>query len=272
MIGKRGGKWIAIAALAAIMHAPAQAQNANDDWQWRGAIYGWLPDLEAKTAFPSGENGPTLNVDSSTLVDNLDFTLQAQLQVRKGAWGAFTDVIYLDEGASRTGVRDITLGPASLPSDVSYDLDYDLKSWVWSLAGTYNLAASGANTVDLLLGVRMLDIEQALAWTAQGNVGSIEPPARNGQAEVSLTNWDAIAGIRGQLRLGAQQRWVIPWYLDVGTGDSDLTFQALAGIGYAFGWGEVTAAWRYLDYDLASDSPVSDLNFNGPLVGASFAW
>jgi hypothetical protein len=48
--------------------------------------------------------------------------------------------------------------------------------------------------------------------------------------------------------------------------------QALAGIGYAFGWGEVMAAWRYLDYELPGDGPVSDLNFNGPLVGASFAW
>ena len=272
MIANRDRKCFTIALLAAFTHTPLLAQTDTDDWQWRAAIYAWLPDLEAKTAFPSGEGGPTLNVDASTLVDNLDFTFQAQLQARKGAWGAFTDVIYMDEGATRSGVRDITLGPAALPSDVSYDLGYDMKSWVWSLAGTYSLAASEANTADILLGVRMLDIEQTLAWTARGNVGPIEPPARNGQSEVSLTNWDAIVGIRGQLRLGAERRWVMPWYIDIGTGDSDFTVQALAGIGYAFGWGEVMAAWRYLDYELPGDGPVSDLNFNGPLVGASFAW
>lgn len=261
-----------LVTLAALMHAPLWAQDSSADWQWRATIYGWLPDLEARTQFPSGEGGPTINVDASTLVDNLDFTFQAGLQFRRGKWGGFTDLIYLDEGAAKTGVRDISLGPADLPSGVSYDLGYDMKSWIWSLAGTYSLASSEANTADFLFGVRMLDIDQTLTWTAQGNVGAIEPPARNGSSQVGLTSWDAIVGVRGRARLGAQRHWVMPWYLDVGTGDSDLTVQALAGIGYAFGWGEVVAAWRYLDYDLPGDGAVSDLNFNGPMVGASFTW
>ena len=264
-------KAIPILLLAAFAPVPSWGQDDSGDWQWRGTVYAWLPDLEAKTEFPSG-SGPTLNVDASTLVDNLDFTFQAGLQFRRGKWGGFTDVIYMDEGASRSGVRDITLGSAALPLDVSYDLAYDLKSWVWTLAGTYSLAASESNTADFLFGARMLDIDQTLAWTAQGNVGSIELPARNGSSEVSLSIWDAIVGIRGLARLGAERRWFLPWYLDVGTGDSDVTIQATAGIGYAFGWGELVAAWRYLDYDLPSDGAVTELNFNGPLVGVVFNW
>ena len=64
----------------------------------------------------------------------------------------------------------------------------------------------------------------------------------------------------------------MPYYLDVGTGDSDLTWQGIAGIGYAFGWGETVAAWRYLDYDLDSGSPVADINFSGPAIGVVFRW
>ena len=55
----------------------------------------------------------------------------------------------------------------------------------------------------------------------------------------------------------------MPYYVDVGTGDSDLTWQAIGGIGYAFSWGEVLAAWRYIDYKF-NGNKIQDINFNGP--------
>lgn len=64
----------------------------------------------------------------------------------------------------------------------------------------------------------------------------------------------------------------MPYYLDVGTGDSDLTWQAMGGMGYTFGWGELVAAWRYLDYNMPASGRVADMNFSGPLVGANFRW
>jgi hypothetical protein len=64
----------------------------------------------------------------------------------------------------------------------------------------------------------------------------------------------------------------MPFYVDVGTGNSDLTWQAMLGFGYAFGWGDLGAVWRYLDYDLKSNGPIQDLNFNGPAVGVTFRW
>jgi hypothetical protein len=39
-----------------------------------------------------------------------------------------------------------------------------------------------------------------------------------------------------------------------------------------FGWGDLGVAWRYLDYDLKSDGPITDMNFNGPAIGATFRW
>ena len=39
--------------------------------------------------------------------------------------------------------------------------------------------------------------------------------------------WDAVVGIRGQFELSG--RWFMPFHLDVGTGDSDVTWQTTAG-------------------------------------------
>lgn len=86
MINNRWWMLITIAILIGGAQGSLWAQGESEDWQWRAAVYGWFPDLEAKTQFPSGAGGPTINVDASTLVDNLDFTFQASLQGRKGAW------------------------------------------------------------------------------------------------------------------------------------------------------------------------------------------
>ena len=83
---------------------------------------------------------------------------------------------------------------------------------------------------------------------------------------------DAIIGVIGHLSVGDKGRWVVPYYLDVGTGDSDLTWQAMAGLGYQFDWGAMIFTYRYLDYDSGSGSPVTDLTIAGPMLGASFQW
>ncbi len=72
--------------------------------------------------------------------------------------------------------------------------------------------------------------------------------------------------------VGQDNAWFIPYYLDVGTGGSDFTWQAVAGIAYAFNWGELVGAWRYLSYDLPSGKPIGEMEFSGPVVGATFRW
>ena len=68
----------------------------------------------------------------------------------------------------------------------------------------------------------------------------------------------------------AENRWFVPYYLDVGMGESDYTWQTMAGIGYSWQWIDTLAAWRYLDYDLGVGRPLSSLSLNGPLVSVVF--
>jgi hypothetical protein len=78
--------------------------------------------------------------------------------------------------------------------------------------------------------------------------------------------------VRGRLAFGTNREWFVPYYVDVGTGNSDFTWQAIGGLGYAFKWGDVIAAWRYLDYNMKSGSRIESMNFNGPAVAVAFHW
>jgi hypothetical protein len=144
----------------------------------------------------------------------------------------------------------------------------DIKSWVWTLAGQYNLKADAEGNTDLLFGARLLDMTNTLNWTLATDVPAL--PGRSGSGEASLSNWDAIVGIKGKARLGEERRWFVPYYLDVGTGESKLTWQIQAGVGYQFDWGSVIATWRYLDYDFKDSSKVQSLSMNGPTIGVAF--
>lgn len=264
---------MAVAAfLSALAPASAFAQSGSGSWDWRFTIYGWLPTLEADTQLPSGAGGPSIEVDADTLLDNLDMTFMAALQGRKGRWGFFTDLIYLDEGANGTLQREATIGGTPIPTDVTLDLHMDLKSWVWTLAPTYTLSESERHVVDSFVGFRMVDIDTEFDWTFNGNIGPLPLPGRTGMVAASDTNWDAIIGVKGNSRLGANGKWVVPYHFDIGAGDSDFTWQAMAGVGYQFNWGTAVLVYRYLDYDLDSGGTLTDLTFGGPMIGASFAW
>jgi len=263
---------IAATLLMIMMPALAQAQSDSDRWEWRGSIYGWLPDLSMEAEFPSGATSSSITIDASTLIDNLSFTFMGTLQARKGQWGMFTDLIYMDESAHKSGSRDVLVGEEQLPAEVTLDLGIGMTSWVWTAAGTYNLVDSDRGTTDIAFGFRMLDIETSLDWSLNGEFEGEILPGPQGGSSVSGTNWDAIIGLRGVGVLGSSGRWHLPYHFDMGTGNSQFTWQAMLGVAYSFDWGEIGAAWRYMDYDFNDGDKLHDLTMNGPLVGASFSW
>ena len=73
-----------------------------------------------------------------------------------------------------------------------------------------------------------------------------------------------------EIRFLNDSSWVVPYYVDVGTGESKFTWQANAGVGYCFDWGALVASWRYLSYDFKSGGHIDSLSFSGPLIGVAF--
>ena len=245
--------------------------DAFDGWQFQAVIYGYLPDIGGKTTFPAGMGGSDINVDASTIIDNLKFVFMGNIEARKDRWGLFTDLMYLNVGGSKSQSRDVGIGRLQLPAGVTADLNLDLKGTIWTLAGTYRVSSDPSATFDVLAGARLADVKQNLGWQFSADLGPAQP-SRSGNSEIKVNIWDGIVGMKGRFAFGERREWFVPYYADVGTGNSDLTWQVFGGIGYSFHWGDVIAGWRYLDYKFKSDAKVEDLNFNGPLIGAAFRW
>jgi hypothetical protein len=260
-----------VIGLALLSSGDAAAQSA-DSWKWQASIYAYLPTIGGKTTFPQTSAGSDVNVDASTIIDNLKFTFMGSLEASNGRWGMLTDVIYMDLGNMKSGSRDISIGGLPLPGDANANVSFDLKGWAWTLAGTWRVASDPASKLDVVAGARLFDMRQTLGWEVTGNVGPIPLPGRAGNSEAKLSNWDAIVGLKGRAAFGDERKWFVPYYADVGTGESKLTWQAIAGIGYSFGWGDVVASWRYIDYDMKSGKKIESMNFNGPAIAAVFHW
>jgi hypothetical protein len=261
----------ALAVPMFLLALPARGQTA-DAWRLQASVYAYLPTISGSTGFPQSGTGSGVSVDADTILDNLKFAFMGSFEARRGPWGLFTDVAYMDVGDSRSNYRQFTVGGVPLPGGADAHVDYDLKGWIWTLGGVWAVSADPAATLDLLAGARLLDIEQTLGWDITGNVGAVPLAQRTGTSEVGLSNWDAIVGLKGRLALGSGGSWFAPYYADIGTGNSDLTWQVMGGIGYSFMWGDVVAAWRYLDYDMKSGNGIESLTFNGPAISAVFRW
>jgi hypothetical protein len=260
---------VVVASMAATLPLQSSAQGMDEPLQWQAAVYGWLPSISGTSRYPENNGGSNVDVSMGDVLDALKMTFMGNLSVRKGQWGLWTDLVYADFGHTKTSFRDFNVGGQPLPGGVTAKVTLDLKNWIWTTAGTYRFASTPDYNADLLFGARMLDMSTTLGWSLTGNVGQL-PISRDGRGESSLTNWDAIIGAKGAVSFGDDRRWFMPYYADIGTGESKLTWQLNLGVGYKFDWGSLVASWRYLDYEMKSGNAIESLTMNGPLFGAVF--
>ena len=259
----------AVCAAAALVPTTAAAQAA-DAWQFDAALYLYLPSVGGTTRF--GSSGSDATVDVSKVLESLNATFQGSFEARRGQWGGYTDFFYVDFKNSKSSTRDLSIGGIPLPVDVSAATDFKLTGTAWTLAGTYRAIPDPASPLDVIAGVRLLDIKERLGWQLSGNIGQFPVQGQARTQEATVHNVDAIVGAKGRVALGAGGRWYVPYYVDVGTGNSKYTWQAMAGIGYSFGALSIVGSWRYLDYHMKSGRPFETLNFSGPAVAAVFRW
>ena len=239
--------------------AQVESAESQDQWQYTGAIYLWGADVGGRTT-----NGSEVEVGFSDLVDNLEMAFMGAFAARKNDWSVLADLIYLDLNASKSADLSIPVGPIQIPATSGTNLD--LKSLVLHFAGGYELHSESNSRVDLIGGVRYLDLDMDLFLELE-SLG----PGQSRTVSESVTAWDGIIGLKGRSAIGEQ--WYFPYYLDIGAGQSDFTWQASAGVGFQAGnsW-DVTLLYRHLEWDLDSTRIIDDVNFSGPVLGFVFRW
>jgi hypothetical protein len=183
-------------------------------------------------------------------------------EARKSRWSFLTDVIYLNVGANGSSTVPVALAPDTRVG-VNVNANVKTKGWVLDFIGGYNVGESPQASLDAIAGARYLDLRLDFRLGAAAG-----PYAARRDIAASSSVWDGVIGVKGHLDLNP--KWYVPYYLDVGTGQSDITWQGSAGLAYRFGWGDVSLVYRYMKWDLGSDSAVAHISFSGPLLAAKF--
>jgi len=261
----------ALAGALGLTNAAAQTSSQPGGWQFSLTPYLWFPTVKGTAQFslPSGIGGGTATVekDADDYLSKLDMAAMLTFEARKGAWAIFTDFIYLDFSKDSASVKTLS-GPGGIVQvPVNTGTQVGLEGGVWQLAASYNFSQGKASSpFEVLGGFRYLKMEPTVDWQLTGPLGMF-PQAGSFSQTAEL--WDAIVGVRGKAGLG-DGRWFVPWYLDAGGGDSKLTWQAMAGIGYSFKWGDALLTWRHLYYEQKGDKLVQELELSGPALGVTF--
>lgn len=226
----------------------AAESSDSESWEFAGELFGLGARVDGTTS--AGED---IDVPLHDLLDNLDFAFMGTLAARKGKWTLFADLIYVKVGEQATI-------PLDAPQPLEADLDFDMKQVISTFGAGYQVAETQSTDISLLAGGRYLKMDADLKYDIR--------PLYSGRESESGSNWDFIVGARGQTNLSDQ--WYIHYYADIGTGDSDLTWQALAGINYRFTKVHLTLGYAYMDWEFDKDSMLKDFTLSGPYAGIKF--
>lgn len=215
---------------------------ASDSWEYSASVYMWIAGMGGETA-----NGEEIDVDFSDILDNLEFTFMGTFGAQKGKWGLLADIIYMD-----------------LESDVNtpggHLTNVEMKSWIITPAVTYRVMESDGANLDILAGARYLYMKTSLEFDTPASLS------------VSDGVWNGIVGVRGKYDIN--EKWYMQGHLDVGTGDTDMTWQAFAGVGYKYESFDLVAGYRYLEWSFddgdTGGGVYNELTVNGPIIGARF--
>lgn len=246
----------------------AQAYE-SDKWQFSVQPYVWFPTMEAEMKFSASGGSPSVEVEPDDYFENLNAALILTAEARKGKWSLVADLIFMKLETSAGKIKNIDFGRSVVSTDLNLGSDVEMKSFISTFGGGYQILENSWLKMDMIAGLRYLWMESKLDWRLSGVVNGPNGRTfdRNGNAKEDGDIWNGVAGVRGHILLG-QSNWYIPFYADMGAGDSDLTWQLFSGFGYSFSDRiQALLGYRHIEFEKDGNLGIQDLRLSGPALG-----
>ncbi len=276
---------ISSVALAPLLVAPALslAQDQGDTWEYTLTPYLWLPIIDGtlRYSLPPAQpldpdpGDPDVSVGPTDWLDLLNYGLLLSGTAIKGRLSVLTDLVVISMTSKNDGEIDLVrFGGDRIPIDVTTQgtVRSDLDGLTFTAASGFALGSGGKYSPIVFAGARFFGLDAGSSWSLTVDIdapgGGVALPA-SGSIDSDSDLWDGIVGVRGRLG-SAGSAWSVPYYLDAGTGSSDLTWNAVLGVSREFDWGDLLLAYRYLEYDQDPDKLLQDFSFSGLGFGARF--
>lgn len=220
--------------------------TAESGWQVRTALYGWGTMLDGDVTL-RGIDAP-VDVGFGDILDHLDYAVMGVVEIGKGKWSFLADLFL-----------------AQLSADASkgnLDFDAQLDQFIGNFAITYNVISDARTRFDVFAGARVnsmdLDLDiNGTKWTFSDSQGK---------------TWvDPVIGARFQQELS--EKFFIRAMADIGGFgvSSDLTWQALAALGYHIGdSSSVAIGYRGLGTDYEDGDFGYDVISHGVIIGFEY--
>ena len=235
---------------------PVLAQEAlSDNWEFSTSLNLWGPTIKSETS-----TGEEVEITLSDIIKNLDMTLMGSVGVSKDKWLFYTDVLHLSlEDNSNSTLVD---APPALKLSLT---NTKMKSWIVSPKVGCDVLHSDQFSLYLLAGARYHWVENTLKVKAKTPLGT-----ESSNVVSTDEGWDGIVGAQGKVFL--KERWYLPFYGDVGSGDSDLTWSLFGGVGYKFSKANLIVGYRHLRFNFDEDASLDHLYITGPIVGFEYVF
>jgi hypothetical protein len=180
-------------------------------------------------------------------------------EAHKGNWGIMGDLVSATLQNSGSVPVQTEEGSVTIGNKVT------VQQTILTGAFTYTLANTKDAYVDGLLGVRAIDVTATLSL-------NVEDTSLQRSISKKTSTVDPIIGAKGRYRI-ADSSWYVPFYGDIGSGGgtTNVTWQAMAGIGKTFNKVvDASLTYRALYYDMKDGGVLQKTTMLGPQVAVTF--
>lgn len=194
-----------------IMTDLADTSATPSGWQFRSALYGWATMLDGDISI-ANRNAP-VDVGFGDILENLDFAAMGVFEISKGPWSLQSDLFFAELSSGNSLGR--------------LDFDANLEQFMGNFAITRTITSDEDSRFDLYAGARLMSMDTELDITRTGIIRR-----RTFRGAADETWIDPVIGFRAQQDL--PNEFFVRAVGDIGGfgASSDLTWQAMAGIGY----------------------------------------